>query len=126
MGFTMMAAILLMLSGTWNFLEGLAAVIRGGYYYLNTVNVATNYAYSLSVRGWGWFHLIMGVVVLAAGIGLLTDKTWARAVGVAVAAISAIVNFLYIPYYPVWSIMIIAIDAVIIWALLTPRHGYRY
>jgi hypothetical protein len=119
MGFTMAAAVLMMLSGVWNFLEGLAAIIRGSYFV-----VLPNYAFELSTRGWGWFHLILGAVVLAAGIALLTDRTWARAVGVALAGVSAIVNFLYIPYLPVWSIAVIAIDLAVIWALLTPRRGY--
>ena len=118
MGFTIVAAVLMMLSGVWNFLEGLAAIIRGSYFV-----VLPNYAYDLSVRGWGWFHLILGAVVAIAGVALLTDKLWARIAGVALASISAIVNFLYIPYLPVWSIVLIAFDAVIIWALHSPRRG---
>jgi hypothetical protein len=119
MGFTIAAAVLMMMSGVWNFLEGLAAIIRGSYFH-----VLPTYAYDLSVRGWGWFHLVLGAVVAIAGVALLTDKIWARIVGVALASISAIVNFLYIPYLPVWSIALIAIDAVIIWALLAPRREY--
>jgi len=85
-----------------------------------------NYAYELSATSWGWFHLILGAVVAIAGVALLTDKLWARIIGVALAAVSAIVNFLYIPYLPVWSIVLIAIDVAIIWALLTPRRGRSY
>lgn len=119
LGFTLFAAVMMMLSGAWNFFEGLAAVIHGSF-----VVVLRNYAFSLSAVTWGWFHLIMGLVVLVAGIALLTDKTWARAVGVAVVAVSMIVNFLYIPYQPVWSIVVIAIDMAVLWALLTPRHRW--
>lgn len=117
MGFTIAAAVLMMMSGVWNFLEGLAAIIRGSF-----VVVLHNYAFELSATGWGWFHLILGAVVAIAGVALLTDKLWARIIGVALAAVSAIVNFLYIPYLPVWSIALIAIDVAIIWALLTPRR----
>jgi hypothetical protein len=119
MGFTIAAAVLMMMSGVWNFLEGLAAIIRGSF-----VVVLHNYAYELSATSWGWFHLILGAVVAIAGAALLTDKLWARIIGVALAAVSAIVNFLYIPYLPVWSIVLIAIDVAIIWALLTPRRGF--
>lgn len=119
MGFTITAAVLLTVSGTWNILEGLAAIIRGSFFV-----VLPRYTFELSATGWGWFHLILGVVVLAAGIGLLTDQVWARAIGVAVAAISAIVNFLYIPYQPVWSVVLIALDVAVIWALLTPRRSW--
>lgn len=118
-GFTIAAAVLLTVSGTSNILEGLAAIIRGSFFV-----VLPRYTFELSATGWGWFHLILGIVVLAAGIGLLTDQVWARAIGVAVAGISAIVNFLFIPYQPVWSVVLIAIDVAIIWALLTPRRAW--
>jgi len=109
----------MMLSGVWNFLEGLGAVIRGSYYV-----TLPRYAYNLSIHGWGWFHLILGVVVFVAGACLFMDMLWARVVGVALAAISAVVNFLYIPYMPVWSIALVALDVAIIWALLTPRNRW--
>jgi uncharacterized membrane protein HdeD (DUF308 family) len=114
------AAVLMLLSGAWNFLEGLAAIIRGSFFV-----VLPNYAYNISVAGWGWFHLILGVVVFAAGCALFTDAAWARVTGVVLAAISTLVNFLYIPYSPVWSIAVIIIDLVIIWALVSPRRGYN-
>jgi hypothetical protein len=119
MGLTLAAAVLLMMSGIWNILEGIAAIVRGSFFV-----VLPNYAYNLSVHGWGWFHLILGIVVTVAGVGLFLDKVWARAIGVTVAAVSAMVNFLYIPYLPVWSIVLIAIDVAVIWALLTPRRRY--
>jgi hypothetical protein len=118
-GLTIMAAVLMMISGIWNFFEGLAALIRGSFFV-----VLPNYAYDISITGWGWFHLILGAVVAVAGGALLTDRLWARWVGVVLVSVSAIVNFLYIPYQPVWSIALIAIDAVVIWALLTPRREY--
>jgi hypothetical protein len=121
LGFTLTAAILMMIAGGLNILEGIAALIHGSF-----VVVVRNYAYSMSATSWGWFHLILGAVVLAAGIGLLTDKMWARIVGVVVVAISMIVNFLYIPYLPVWSIVVIAIDMAIVWALLSPRDRWAY
>jgi hypothetical protein len=119
LGFTVLAAVLMMISGIWDFFAGLAGIIRGSYFV-----VGPHYVYQWTSTAWGWFHLGLGIVVFIAGVALLTDQFWARMVGVAVAAISALVNFLFIPYQPVWSIAVIAIDAVIIWALLTPRRGY--
>jgi hypothetical protein len=116
-GFTLLAAVLLMISGVWNFLEGLSALIKGSFYL-----ILPNYAYNLSVTGWGWWHLVMGVVVFAAGACLLLDMTWARIAGIVIASLSAISNFLYIPYQPVWSVIIIALDVFVIWALLAPRR----
>ena len=120
MGLSMMAAVLMMLSGAWNILEGLAAVLRGSPF-----PALPGYVYSLSVTGWGWFHLITGAVVFLVGAALITDNRIARAAGVLVAALSAIINFLFIPYLGFtawWSIAVIALDIVIIWALLQPRH----
>jgi hypothetical protein len=119
LGFTVVAAILMMLSGVWNFLEGLAAIIKGSFFV-----VLPNYAFNASAVAWGWTHLILGAVVFLAGICLFMDLLWARITGIVLASISAIVNFLYIPYTPVWSIIVIAIDVFIIWALLVPRNRY--
>jgi hypothetical protein len=120
LGVTLAAAVLMMVSGVLNILEGIAAIVQS-----TVVVVLPNYVYSLSATGWGWFHVGIGILVLAAGIGLFTDKAWARAVGVGVVAISLIVNFLYIPYLPIWSLVLIGIDLAILWALLTPRRGER-
>jgi hypothetical protein len=116
LGFTITAAVLMMVSGLWNFLEGIAAVIKGQFFV-----VLPNYTYNISATSWGWFHLILGAIVFAAGAALFMDKTWARVVGIVLASLSAVVNFLYIPYSPVWSVIIIALDVFIVWALLAPR-----
>ena len=116
-GFTLFAAVMLMISGIWNFLEGLSALVKGSFYL-----ILPSYAYNLSVTGWGWWHLVMGVVVFAAGACLLMDMLWARIAGIVIASLSAISNFLYIPYQPVWSVVIIALDVFVIWALLVPRR----
>ncbi len=118
-GLTLLAAVTLMLSGTWNFLEGLGAIVKGGFYV-----VLPGYAFNVSVATWGWWHLIMGAVVFAVGACLLMDMLWARVAGVVVASLSAVINFLYIPYQPVWSVTVIAIDVFVMWALLAPRKRY--
>ncbi len=119
LGFTVTAAVLMMVSGLWNFLEGLAAIIKGQFFV-----VLPNYVYNVSVTGWGWIHLILGAAVFVAGAFLFMDKTWARIVGVVLACLSAVANFLYIPYSPVWSVIVIALDVFIVWALLAPRNQY--
>ncbi|MGD0705117.1 MAG: hypothetical protein ABSA02_35180 [Trebonia sp.] len=119
MGFTALAAILMMLSGGANILEGIAAVVRGSFFV-----TLPHYAYNVSVSGWGWTHLIFGIVVFLAGACLFLDMLWARAAGVILASVSLLLNLVYIPYFPVWSIIVIALDAFVIWALLTPRRRY--
>lgn len=119
-GFTMLASALMLLSGAWDFLVGLAAILRGSFF----VNATGRYAYHITTRQWGWAMLGIGIAVFVTGLALLMDMMWARIVGVIVAVLSAVGNFLYLPYSPVWSFLVIAIDILIIWALTTPRHRY--
>jgi len=115
-GFTYFAAIMMMLSGGFEILQGLSAIIKKNLYVVNK-----DYIYKINVNGWGWIHLILGVIVLIAGIALLGGALWARIVGIAMAALIAIANFLWLPYYPVWAIVLIALNVVVIWAL--EAHG---
>jgi hypothetical protein len=96
-----------------SFFVGLVAIIRQSFY----VSPPANYTFQWSVHGWGWTHLILGIVVFAAGACVLLGQTWAKALGIVLAVFSGIANFLFLPYYPLWSIIVIAIDVFIIWAL---------
>lgn len=116
-GFTAMAAVLMMLSGAWNFLVGLAAIIRHAFFF-----ISPNYAYHISVHAWGVTGIVVGAVVFAAGLALFMDMMWARVLGVIVAGLSAVMNFLFLPFSPIWSLILIVLDVVIIWALCAPRH----
>jgi hypothetical protein len=111
-GFTVLAACLMMLGGLWSFFEGLVAIIHRSFY-----NSLPNYTFQFSVNGWGWLHFALGIVLFAAGACVLLGQTWAKAIGIVLAVFSALANFLFIPYYPIWSIILIAIDVFIIWAL---------
>ena len=66
---------------------------------------------------------MLGIVVGAAGVAVLQGRTWGRVIGIILAALSLIANFLFIPYYPIWSLVIIALDIVVIWALLMYQRG---
>lgn len=117
-GLTILAAVFMMVTGVLGFFEGLAAVIRGSFFV-----TLPNYAFSLSATSWGVVHIILGALLFIAGAALLADQTWARITGVVLAAFMMIANFVYLPYYPVWAIVVIALNAFVIWALLTPRRG---
>jgi hypothetical protein len=114
MGFTALAAVLMILSGLWSFFVGLTGVLKGSFF-----TTVPNYTFTYNIHNWGWTHLILGAVVFAAGVCLLLGMMWARVVGIILAVISGIANFLFLPYYPFWSIIVIAIDVFIIWALAT-------
>jgi hypothetical protein len=115
-GFVLFAAIMMIMAGIWQALAGLVAIFENEFY------VATrNYLFQFDATTWGWIHLLLGVLVGLAGLGLLAGQTWARVVGITLAVLSAIANFLFIPYYPFWSMLIIALDVFVIWALAA--HG---
>ena len=113
-GLIALAAVLMIMTGLWSFFVGITGVLSGGFYV-----AVRNYTFSYSIHAWGWTHLIIGGVVFAAGVCLLLGMMWARVVGVILAVISGLANFLFLPYYPLWSIVVIALDAFIIWALIT-------
>lgn len=111
-GLTAMAGLFLFMGGAFQFLQGLAALIHGDFF----VEVQDN-TYSLNVTGWGWIHLIIGIIGVLTGLALLAGQIWARLVGIVLAVLSAIANFMFLPYYPLWSILIILLDVAVIWAL---------
>lgn len=110
------AATMLIMLGIWQVFMGIAAIAKGEFFVL-----APNYVYEFDIAAWGWIHLLLGIVMAVAGFFLFTGATWARAVGIVLAVLSAISNFFFLPYYPVWSIVVIALDVFVIWALATAR-----
>jgi hypothetical protein len=115
-GGTIFAATLLMIIGVYQFFMGLAAVARDSFFV-----VGPNYYYQVDTTAWGWIHMGIGVVAVVAGFFLFTGAMWARVIGIAIAAISAIANFFFVPYYPIWSLLLIAVDIFCIWAIATVR-----
>jgi hypothetical protein len=119
-GFTVFAAIMMLMVGVFQALQGLIAIFENEFY------VATrNYLFQFDATTWGWIHLVLGLLVAFAGWGLLSGQTWARVVGITLAALSATANFLFIPYYPFWSLLIITLDIFVIWALTAHGREYR-
>jgi hypothetical protein len=115
-GLIMFAAIMMIMVGIFQALQGLVAIFENEFY------VATrNYLFEFDATAWGWIHLILGLVVAFAGYGLLSGRTWARAAAITLAVLSAIANFLFIPYYPFWSLLIIILNVFVIWAVAA--HG---
>jgi hypothetical protein len=115
-GTTLFAAVTMIIVGALDALEGLAAIIKGDAYV-----VGAEYLYKLDVSAWGWINLILGIVILLSGFALFSGALWARIVGIFMAVLVIITNFMWLPYYPLWSIIIIAVSVLVIWALAA--HG---
>ncbi len=116
-GMTTFAGVMLIIAGAFNVIQGLVALFQ------NEVYVAgREYIFAFDLTAWGWTHLIVGAVVAAAGFAVLSGQVWGRSVGVGIAVLSMLANFLFIPYYPVWSLLIIALDFFVIWALIAYKH----
>lgn len=110
-----LAGVLMIFSGVLSFATGLAGVTHGGFF----LHVSATYPYHWTVHNWGWSELILGLVVVAAGICVFFGFLWARIVGVILAVLSGVASFLFIPFYPFWSIVAIGVDVFVIWALMT-------
>lgn len=111
-GGTIFAATMMVLIGIFQILMGLSAISRDSF-----IVQRGDYFFNINTRPWGWIHLVLGALILLTGIGLFTGATWAKVVGIGLVGLSAIDNFLFLPYYPVWSILLIGLDAFVIWAL---------
>ena len=116
-GWVVFGAMMMILLGSFQAIAGLVALFDDGYYLVSPNGLVVNVDYTT----WGWVHLIVGLVALAAGFGLVRGAMWARVLGVAVAGISAIVNFAFLAAFPFWALTMITIDVLIIYAIVA--HG---
>jgi hypothetical protein len=115
-GFIVFAGVMMIMSGAFQAIAGLVALFEDEFY------VATrNYLLQFDATSWGWIHLLIGLMVLFAGLAVLSGQTWGRVVGITLAVLSALANFAFVPYYPFWALLIIALDVFVIWALAA--HG---
>ena len=108
---------MMVLLGTFHVFAALVALFRETYF----VAPDSDLVVSVSYDTWGWAHLVGGLVVLAAGLGLFTGATWARVLGVGVAMLSAIVNLAFLAAYPIWSVLMITLAVLVIYAVTV--HG---
>jgi len=117
-GGTALAGVLLIINGILGVLQGIAAIHKDTVY-----AVTQHYVFRFNITAWGWIILVLGAVLLLVGLGILARQTWAQFAGVGIAAVSMALQFMFLPYYPIWALIAIALDAFIIWALLmTSTH----
>jgi hypothetical protein len=108
-------ATVLIIIGTFHAIAGLVAVIDDEFYV-----VGRQYTFELDTTAWGWIHMLLGALVATCGWALLARRTWAGVMAIFLASLSAVANFFFIPYYPVWAIVLIALDVWVIWAITRP------
>ena len=115
-GWTAFAAFMMIMTGVWWVIAGLVALVNDDFF------VATrNYVFKFDATTWGWIHLIFGILVLLAGFALFRGEVWARTVGVIMALLATLIGFAWLPWYPLWAVLIIFASIFVVWALTA--HG---
>jgi hypothetical protein len=115
-GWVYFGGTMLVLVGIFNVIEGLVALFNDQFYVPTRQGVLV-----FDLTAWGWIHLIVGGLAVIAGVGLFTGAMWARVFGVILAGVNAIAQLAFLSAYPVWAVVVIALDVLVIWALVV--HG---
>jgi len=116
-GWVVFAGVILMTIGIFAAIQGLVALIGPSSYYV----VTDGGLWLLDVTGWGWWNLILGLLLVGVGAALLAGQTWARVVAIILVILNAVSALLLIPAQPWWSLIVIALDVLVIYALIV--HG---
>jgi len=120
-GWILFAGVMMIVLGMFHAFQGFIAIFDDSYYLVGRRGLTIHADYAV----WGWIHLALGVVVGAAGIGLLNGRLWGRIVGVIVSVLSIMLNVAFLAAYPLWSTIMIAVDILVIWALTVHGHEMR-
>src|SRR3954471_14357309 len=121
-GYVVFAGVMLIMLGGFQAIEGLVAIFRDDYYLVTQRGLLL----TMDFTAWGWTHLILGAVAVIAGIGVLLGQTWARVTGIIIAVLSALSNIAFLPAYPIWATIIIALDVLAIYALAVHGREVQY
>jgi hypothetical protein len=111
-GLALFAGALMVTVGIFQMLQGLVALFDDSFFV-----VTENYTFEFDVTAWGWIHLIGGALVALVGCFVVRGSLWARIVAMILVGLTGVANFLWIPYYPVWSVLIVALCVLVVWAL---------
>ena len=117
-GGAVFAGVLMLCGGALAVLQGIAAIAGDDVY-----RRIGDYVYELDLTGWGWIHVILGALVAVTGLGVLKGMAWARFAGILLASLSLISQFLFLPYAPLWSVVMMAIDVFVIWSLAAQQEA---
>lgn len=115
-GWVVFASFMMIMIGFFQAIVGLTAIFKDAFYV-----AVPNALITVDVTTWGWVHLLLSILVIFAGYAVMDGKVWGRTIGVLLALGGAVVNLAYIPYYPIWSILLVVVNVVVIYALTV--HG---
>ncbi|WP_086826079.1 hypothetical protein [Streptomyces sp. NRRL B-24572] len=113
-GGTLFAGVLMLVTGFMDVFQGIAGIAEDDVY-----TRIGDYVFKFNLTTWGWIHLILGVIVAIAGIGILRGAEWGRIAGISLASLNVLFQFLFLPYQPWWALFSMAISIFVIWALAT-------
>ncbi|TJY70516.1 hypothetical protein E4J89_06855 [Arthrobacter sp. CAU 1506] len=120
-GTILFGGIIMIVAGAFHIIQALVALFNDQFYV-----AGEEYIFHFDLTSWGWIHLLGGIILVLGGIFLFRGAMWARILAVVLASLSAILNFMWLPYYPLWGIIIIVLDVLIIWAVLAHARDLRY
>jgi hypothetical protein len=125
-GWAGFAGVMLIILGVLDVIQGLTALFNDTFYVATRTGEGEGWIFEFDVTTWGWIHLIGGIILVLAGVGIFSGNVAARVVGVIVASLAALWNFAWLPYYPIWSIILIAVAIAVIWALTAHGRDITY
>ncbi|WP_017933657.1 DUF7144 family membrane protein [Nocardioides sp. Iso805N] len=117
---TIFAASMLAIVGACQILQGISAVAKDKIYVSGI-----NYVYQFDVTTWGWIHIVVGALAIAVAVGIIANQTWGRIGGIVIGVIGAVANFMFLPYYPFWSLVLVGFNVLVIWALCVQLSSAR-
>ena len=115
-GWVFFAGFMMIIQGFINALVGLTAIFNNEWFVVTQERLLL-----FDITAWGWFHMLLGLVVFFAGFSVMKGAMWARVVGVLAAGASMVGAMATVDFYPVWSLIIMVIDILVIYALVV--HG---
>jgi|SRR4051794_17960003 hypothetical protein len=121
-GYVVFAGVMLIMLGGFQAIEGLVAIFRDEYYLVTRSGLLL----TMDFTTWGWVHLVLGLIAVGTGIGVLLGQMWGRVTGIVIAVVSALSNIAFLPAYPIWATIIIALDVLAIYALAVHGREVQY
>jgi hypothetical protein len=116
LGWVYFAGFMMIIMGVFQMVAGFAALLNDKYYLVTKESLLV-----FDFTTWGWIHLALGLIVLMAGTAVISGQAWGRVIAVILAMVSIVVNFAFLSAYPIWSIIVMVVDVLIIYALTV--HG---